>query len=174
MSNLSLHTEPLFCSSSHLPHHSSSLFSLGGNPVIVITPPSLMKTSQAGIQLHSAKNSFFYGLHSTNSSSIQLPSNKASVIFTLPAAALSAHTRCKYKMNRTPLALSVCLSPPPPLPSFSWQCKLVINCRSGVSVSSRHKKNVQKQDGVSHLGGGGVIHNETKQWAFFTSTHTGW
>lgn len=113
MSNLSLHTEPLFCSSSHLPHHSSSLFSLGGNPVIVITPPSLMKTSQAGIQLHSAKNSFFYGLHSTNSSSIQLPSNKASVIFTLPAAALSTHTRCKYKMNRTPLALSVCLSPPP-------------------------------------------------------------
>lgn len=113
MSNLSLHTEPLFCSSSHLPHHSSCPFFLGGNPVIVITPPSLMKTSQAGTQLHSAKNSFFfYGLHSTNSSSIQLPSNKASVIFTLPAAALSAHTRCKYKTNRTPLALSVCLSPP--------------------------------------------------------------
>lgn len=39
------------------------------------------------------------------------------------------------------------------LPSFSWQSNLLLIVNQGFQFFFQREKNVQKQDGVSHLGG---------------------
>lgn len=88
----------------------------------------------------------FYNPLSTNGSvSSCLP-----LILTLPPSCMHTHTHAlKCRRDYTSLHyLSVYSSS-----IFFLAEWLIINCQSGFSVSSRHRKNVQKQDGVSHLGG---------------------